>query len=410
MHTLFVHQNFPAQFGHIAAHLVKEHGHQCTFVSEKTSGVYGGVERLQYRIKGGAREETHYCGRTFENQLWHSAAVMEALKNRPDIQPDLIVGHSGFLSTLFLRELYDAPQISYFEYFYRTKHSDMDFRTDLPEVGFAERIRSRVRNAGLLLDPDNCDAGYSPTTWQRNQLPSEYHDKIVPIFDGIDTTFWKPVELTSRNIGGWDIPTDKRVVTYVSRGMESIRGFDIFMKVAKRICDEHSDVVFVVVGEDRVAYGGDLRFTEGKSFKQWVLAQDEYDLNRILFLGRIPPTELVRLFSLTDLHLFWTVPFVLSWSLFDALACGATVLASDTGPVRELIQDQQNGMLTDFFDVDRWVNQTNTILDAPEDLTNLGTAGVETIRNQYSMDVCLPQLLALYQATVNRYSGKSEDA
>jgi glycosyltransferase involved in cell wall biosynthesis len=410
MHTLFVHQNFPAQFGHIAAHLVKEHGHQCTFVSEKTSGVYGGVERLQYRIKGGAREETHYCGRTFENQLWHSAAVMEALKNRPDIQPDLIVGHSGFLSTLFLRELYDAPQISYFEYFYRTKNSDMDFRTDLPEVRFAERIRSRVRNAGLLLDLDNCDAGYSPTTWQRNQLPSEYHDKIVPIFDGIDTTFWKPVELTSRNIGGWDIPTDKRVVTYVSRGMESIRGFDIFMKVAKRICDERSDVVFVVVGEDRVAYGGDLRFTEGKSFKQWVLAQDEYDLNRILFLGRIPPTELVRLFSLTDLHLFWTVPFVLSWSLFDALACGATVLASDTGPVRELIQDQQNGMLTDFFDVDRWVNQTNTILDAPEDLTNLGTAGVETIRNQYSMDVCLPQLLALYQATVNRYSGKSEDA
>lgn len=410
MHTLFVHQNFPAQFGHIAAHLVKEHGHQCTFVSEKTSGVYGGVERLQYRIKGGAREETHYCGRTFENQLWHSAAVMEALKNRPDIQPDLIVGHSGFLSTLFLRELYDAPQISYFEYFYRTKNSDMDFRTNLPEVGFAERIRSRVRNAGLLLDLDNCDAGYSPTTWQRNQLPSEYHDKIVPISDGIDTTFWKPVELTSRNIGGWDIPTDKRVVTYVSRGMESIRGFDIFMKVAKRICDERSDVVFVVVGEDRVAYGGDLRFTEGKSFKQWVLAQDEYDLNRILFLGRIPPTELVRLFSLTDLHLFWTVPFVLSWSLFDALACGATVLASDTGPVRELIQDQQNGMLTDFFDVDRWVNQTNTILDAPEDLTNLGTAGVETIRNQYSMDVCLPQLLALYQATVNRYSGKSEDA
>lgn len=109
MHVLFVHQNFPAQFGHVASNLVKEYGHRCTFVSEKPAGNFGGIECIQYVLRGGARESTHFCSRTFENQIWHSAAVFEALRARPDIKPDLIVGHSGFLTTTFLRELYDAP-------------------------------------------------------------------------------------------------------------------------------------------------------------------------------------------------------------------------------------------------------------------------------------------------------------
>ncbi|APZ91674.1 glycosyltransferase [Fuerstiella marisgermanici] len=400
MHVLFVHQNFPAQFGHIAAHLVKQHGHRCTFVSEKPSGHVGGIERIQYSVTGGARASTHFCSRTFENQIWHSAAVMDALKNRPDIQPDLIVGHTGFLSTVFLRELYDVPQINYFEFFYRTQNSDIDFRSDLPQCGQEERIRARIRNAALLLDLDNCDAGYSPTVWQRNQLPKEFHTKVQPIFDGIDTSFWKPVDVVSRTIAGLNIPADMKVVTYVSRGMESIRGFDIFMKVAKRLCDMRSDVVFIVVGEDRIAYGGDARFTNGKTFKQWVLERDDYDLNRIRFTGRIAPTDLVRLFSLSDLHLFLTAPFVLSWSLFDALACGATVLASSTGPVMELVNHEQNGLLTDFFDVDSWVEAAAAVLDEPQAFAHLGAAGVETVRRQFSMDVCLPKLLDMYARTL----------
>ena len=119
MHVLFVHQNFPAQFGHIADYLAQHHGFRCTFVSEKPAGQVGGIERIQYKIQGGATKQNHYCSRTFENAIWHTHAVYEALKARPDIKPDLIVGHSGFGSTLFLRELYDCPIINYFEYFYR---------------------------------------------------------------------------------------------------------------------------------------------------------------------------------------------------------------------------------------------------------------------------------------------------
>ena len=244
MHVLFVHKNFPAQFGHIAKYLSRDHGFRCTFVSEKAPGTMAGTERIQYRWTGGARAETNVCSRTFENQIWHSEAVLNALQERPDIQPDLIVGHSGFASTLFLRELYDCPIINYFEYFYRTKNSDMDFRHDLPASDLAARMRARARNAMLLLDLENCDVGYSPTQWQRDQLPQEFHGKVATIFDGIDTSIWHPIDDAPRRIGGWDIPPDKKVVTYVSRGMESMRGFDQFMKFAKRICDHRSDVIF----------------------------------------------------------------------------------------------------------------------------------------------------------------------
>ena len=179
-----------------------------------------------------------------------------------------------------------------------------------------------------------------------------------------------------------------------------MRGFDIFMRIAKRLCDQRDDVLFVVVGEDRVAYGGDQRFTEGKTFKHWVLGQDDYDLERILFLGRIPTEELAQLFSITDLHIYLTAPFVLSWSLMDALSCGAKVLASDTAPLREMVTPGENGLLFDFFDVESAVEQASQVLDRPAEYEGMGTRASQIIREKYSMDVCLPQILQLYDSVV----------
>ncbi len=398
MHVLFVHKNYPAQFGHIARHLIDQHGFRCTFASEKPPAQWHGLERIQYVNPAGATAKTHFCSRTFENQVWHSQGLFDALQARPDIHPDLIVGHSGFVSTIYLRELYDCPIINYFEFFYHTRNSDLDFRHDLPAYGTPELLRARTRNAIFLLELNDCDRGYSPTEFQRNQLPQEYRQKVTTIFDGIDTNLWKPLEHPDRLIGGWQLPTDKKIVTYVSRGMEAMRGFDIFMRIAKRICDQRADVLFVVVGEDRVAYGGDHRFTDGKTFKQWVLSKDQYDLDRILFLGRVPPHQLAQLFSISDLHFYLTAPFVLSWSLMDALACGATVMGSDTEPVREMITDGVNGLLFDFFDIDAAVVRANEVLDDPKLFRSLGTAATESIRSQYSLDVCLPKMLELYRS------------
>jgi glycosyltransferase involved in cell wall biosynthesis len=396
MHVLFIHQNFPAQFGHVAAYLVTTQGFRCTFVSRQAPGTDGGIERIQYQPRGGATKHTHYCSRTFENAVWHSHAVFEALQARPDVKPDLVVAHSGFLSTVFLRELYDCPIVNYFEYFYRTRGSDLDFRPDFPSPE-VNRLRARARNAALLLDLENCDAGYSPTFWQRDRLPRLFHDKVRVIFDGIDTRLWRPLSGVPRRLAGRAIPDDVRIVTFVSRGMESIRGFDIFMKMARALCARRQDVYFVVVGQDRVCYGADQQVTGTRSFKDWVLAQGGYDLSRFLFAGLVPTAALVRLFALSDLHVYLTVPFVLSWSLLNALACGTTVLASDTAPVREVIAHGQNGLLADFFDVEALAEAAGRVLDAPGDYKHLGRSGIEMIRERYDLDVCLPRMLDLYQ-------------
>jgi glycosyltransferase involved in cell wall biosynthesis len=399
MHILFVHKNFPAQFGHIARYLIKNHQYRCSFVCELPPGNIDGIERLQYEIQGGATKASHYCSRTFENATWHAHSVYETMKANPQIKPDLVVGHSGFGSTAFLADLYDCPIVNYFEYYYRSKGSDLDFRHEYP-VKELDKLRSRTRNSMILVDLQTCTRGYSPTGWQLSLMPSEYEYKLESIFDGVDTEIWHRRDVP-RRIGDREIPAGTRIVTYVSRGFESMRGFDIFMKVAKRICDARKDVIFVCVGSDRVCYGGDLNRIEQKTFREHVLAGDDYDLSRFIFTGRVNPPDLANILSMGDLHIYLTVPFVLSWSMMNSLACGATILASNTAPVREMITHGQNGLLADFYDVDRFTELALQVLDAPEAHRKLGQAGIEMIQDRYSLEKCLPRMLDLYQRTLN---------
>ena len=399
MHVLFVHRNFPAQFGHIAARGVAERGWTCTFVSEKPPASVGGVDNVQYRPRGGATERTHYLSRTFENGIWHAAGVYEAMKPvSAAIRPDLIVGHSGWGSTLFLTELWpDAPVIDYFEYFYRPRDSDLDFRPDVP-VAEVDRLRSPARNAMILLDLEYCAAGYSPTRYQHSLMPDAYKPKLRVIHDGIDTSVWHRRELPERRVGSLRLGEGERLVTYVSRGLEMMRGFDVFMRAAKRICDADPKVRFVVVGSDRVAYGGDLRHTGGRSFKDHVLSRDEYDLDRIHFVGNVRPEMLARLLSLSDLHLYLTVPFVLSWSCLNAMACGATMLCSDTEPVREVIADGENGLLCDFFDDAAFAERALEVLADPVgNRERLGAAAARTVAERYALDVTFPVMADFYE-------------
>jgi glycosyltransferase involved in cell wall biosynthesis len=402
MHVLFVHQNFPAQFGHLAGYLTQRHGYRCTFVTEKRSGTVSQIELIGYTPQGGATTHNHYCTRTFENSTRHAIGVYEALKARPDIKPDLIVGHSGFGSTLFLRELYgDTPIINLFEFFYRSKGTDMDFRKEFPPNPM-DYLRSRARNATILLDLDNCNRGYCPTQFQRSLFPQEYQPKLNTIFDGVDTNVWIPMPNLPRVINGVQIPDGMKIVSYATRGMESMRGFDIFMRGANILSKMRKDVIFLIAGQDRVCYGGDAKFTGGKSFKEWVFSQEEYDQSRFMFLGLVPPAELAKLFNLTSVHVYLTVPFVLSWSLVNALSCGATILASDTAPVREMIQHGQNGILFDFFSPESMAELANQLLDRHEEYRPLGHNGAALVREKYSIDVCLPQMVQMYESAIRK--------
>jgi glycosyltransferase involved in cell wall biosynthesis len=400
MHVLFVHQNFPAQFGHIAPHLIKQRGWKITFVSETPSGNVSGIQKIQYKPTGGARASTHYCSRTFENGIAHAHGVFAACKAHPELNPDLIVGHSGFGSTLFLPELFPrTPVVNYFEYYYHPHGSDMDFRPDF-EPAQIDFLRARARNAMVLLDLVNCRAGYSPTHFQRGLFPAELRHKIAVVFDGIETDVFHRRAAVPRRVGDRAIHPSTRIVTYVSRGFESIRGFDIFMRAAKRIYQQFPDAVFVVVGSDRICYGGDEKHIQHKTFRDHVLAQDAYDLSKFVFTGMVPVQTLVDILSLSDLHIYLTVPFVLSWSLLDALACGCTVLASHTAPVREVIRDGSNGMLVDFFDVDGLAEKAAAVLRDPHAYRGLGERGIALVHERYALDVTLPKLIHWFERSI----------
>ncbi len=402
MHVLYVHKNFPAQFGHLAEYLIEHEGFQCTFVSQRPPRASGRIRQIQYKVCGGAHAKTHYCSRSLENFTWHSHAVYETMKAHREVKPDLVVGHSGFGSTLFLAELYDCPIINFCEWYYGPG-GETDFRSEFP-ADELNPLRGRMRNAALLADLECCTAGYSPTNWQRSRLPRPYHHKVETIFDGVDTDLWRRRVAppgAARRIGDREIPPGTPVVTYVSRGFESMRGFDIFMQIAKRICQQRADVVFVCVGTDECRYGADGEFTGGRSFRKYVLEQDEFDLDRFLFTGRVPTRELAGILSLSDLHVYLTVPFVLSWSVINALACGCTVLASDTEPVREVIHHGVNGLLAPFYDVEGFVALALQVLDDPQAYGSLGEAAVEMIHRRYSLRAIAPKMLDLYQRTVS---------
>jgi glycosyltransferase involved in cell wall biosynthesis len=394
MQVLFVHPNFPAQFGPILSRLRGRPDVRCVFASKNASGVRDGVRCIRFDVKGGATRATHYCSRTFENATWNAWGVYEACKAAADLKPDLIVGHSGFGTTIFLRELYDCPVVNHIEYFYRPHGSDLDFRPDFPPLPI-NFLRSRTRNAMILLDLEASAAAYTPTQWQWSLLPEVWRPKVEVIHDGIDTDAWRR-RAVPRRVGTETIDDGTRIVTYVSRGLEAMRGFDVFVRVANRIAAEMPNVVFIVVGSDRVHYGDDLRHTGAKSFREHVLATEKPDLRRFRFLGTLPAAQLADLFSISDLHVYLTVPFVLSWSLLNAMACECTVLGSDTAPVREVIKHGKTGLLADFFDADALATEALRALRDPAVYRALGSAAREEVEARFGLDRTFPRVWDLF--------------
>ena len=411
MHVLYVHQNFPAQFGHIAQHLVKKLGWECSFVSLTPGGKDAGINKIQYQTRGGATVKNHYCTRTFENCVWHCDGVYRAMAEHPEIKPDLIVGHSGFGSTLFLRELYSTvPIVNFFEYYYKAHDadSDMDFRKDLSwPVSELKYLRSRCRNAMILLDLQTCQAAYTPTQFQRSRFPEELQEKIQVIFDGVDRSIYHgydealrpaPSARGVRQVAGVSVAPSTRIVTYVSRGFESMRGFDIFMRSAKIIAQRYAGVRFIVVGSGKMSYGGDEEhIAPFKTFKEWALSREQYDLSNFTFIEHLDQVELAKLLAATDLHIYLTVPFVLSWSMMDALSCGAVVLGSETAPVKEMIRHGENGLLADFFSPEDFADKAVEVLKDPAAARPLGRAAEKMIVERYSLEAVVPQMVAMYE-------------
>lgn len=404
MHVLFIHDAFPAQFGRLALELTKRYGWKCGFLIQSLSScptptveMLQSLEIIQVPLTDEHKSDEGTPWPTiYGKYLDQCQGLFEVLRARSGLRPDLIVAHGGRgAPSLFLRDVVDCPIAVYCEYFFATSHSDISYRIDLPPAEPAPFF-PRCINAPTLVSLVDADAGYSATRWQKESFPKRFHSKIDVGFDGVDTDLYRPGP-APRKIGERTIPAETKVVTYVARGLESIRGFDLFMKVADRIARQRADVVFVVVGGEEVHYGWDKLHTGAPSFKQWVLDRGNYDLSRFLFLGRIFPEALADVLRISDLHIHLTAPFVLSWSLFNAMSSGCVVLGSDVAPVREVVEPGVNGLVEPLFDVDRLTDAALRVLADPAGHAPLARAARGTIEKYYGIDTCIPALKSIFE-------------
>jgi glycosyltransferase involved in cell wall biosynthesis len=399
MHVMFIHPNFPAQFGHVAMHLSTRLGWPCTFVTGvDTSSAQLPFSRVTYRLGSAPQESNDPSKLTIHTE--GALSVYASLKGLPQIQPDLVVGHMTYGTLLYLKVLYPkAKFIGYYELMPPPFWSEaMALRKEYPPPEHTRLFNATFHAMNLLQTPV-VDAAYTPTQFQFNNAPDDLKSKLRVIFDGVDADFlcrkMLPRPFTFRGV---TIGPNTRVVTFASRGLESIRGFDVFMKVAKRISREISDVIFLIAGDERTYYGHELHHMGGRSFKQVVLSQDSYDPRQFVFLGSIPPQDLATLFSLSDLHIYLTVPFVLSWSMIWSMAAGCTILGSRTAPVMESIDDGVQGLLADFHDVDALTDKALQVLRNPQAHRHLGEAAHQRVLERYEVTRCISELVKLFEA------------
>ncbi|NEO98878.1 MAG: glycosyltransferase [Symploca sp. SIO2E9] len=402
MKILFLHPNFPAQFRHLAVALAKNNHHQIVFGTKRREGTLPGVNKVLYAPSRQTRPETHHYVRPLENAVLEGQAVYrmaEKLKSQGFI-PDIVYGHSGWGPTLFIKDAFPkATLLCYFEWFYHAHGSDADFDPS-EQLNADDEARIRTKNAPILLDLYGCDRGLSPTYWQRQQFPPEFHSKLAVCHDGINTEFFQPqpgAKLVLPRIN-LDLSQVEELITYVARGMEPYRGFPQFMETIGILQQRRPHCHAVIVGENRVAYGKTL--PDGKTYKELMLEKIPLDLDRVHFTGLLPYPEYLQVLQASSVHVYLTRPFVLSWSMLESLGAGCLVVASNTPPVTEVIQDGVNGLLVNFFSPQEIADRVEEALDHPNRMEQIRAKAREIIQENYNLAQLLPQHLQWVQQAV----------
>ena len=344
--VLFVHEGFPGQYCHVAAALARRPDHQVVFLTRQRAGGLPGVRKLIYTPARLPRRGTHRYLQAAEAAVLSGQAAYRACATirQSGFVPDVVCAHAGFGPGLFIRDLFpDVRLVGLFEWYYRAQASDADyFAAGAVDADAAARLR--MRNATLLLELAQCDVGICPTAFQRAQFPSLVQPRLVQLHDGIDTAFFAP----GRGCvpAGLPIPDDAPVVTYATRGLEPYRGFGQFIEAAALVLRQRPDLHVVVAGADAVFYGAR---SAGGSHQAAALATiREADRPRLHFTGSLAQPALRDLFRRSTVHVYLTVPFVLSWSILEAMACGCLLVAADTAPVQEVAADGVEALLVDF--------------------------------------------------------------
>jgi glycosyltransferase involved in cell wall biosynthesis len=412
---LFIHQNFPGQYPHLAQILAQQ-GHQVIGLGESANlqnrPDLPGVTRIGYPTPQPGSEGTHPYLRNFEGQVRRGQQVARSLLNLKDkgFIPDAIYAHPGWGETLYIKDIFpDVPLVGLFEFYYHGRGQDVGFDPEFtnPQRELDNLCRIRTKNVNHLLALEAVDWGICPTQYQKSVMPINFHPKLSVIHDGINTEVACPnnnAQLTLQQEGQpLVLDRNSEVISFVNRNLEPYRGYHTFMRCLPRLLQERPQAHVVIVGGNDVSYGSHA--PTGQTWKDIFLdeVREQIDLSRVHWVGKIPYRQLIELFQLARVHVYLTYPFVLSWSMLEAMSCGCLVVGSRTAPVEEVIRDGENGLLVDFFDPDDIVNRVLSVLTHPNHLQTLRTAARQTILERFDLQgVCLPQQLQLLETVLSR--------
>ena len=396
---LFIHQNFPGQFIHVAGQLAQD-GHDVVALGIAGREV-SGVRYIRYNVQAAGDRTKVALALDFETKVIRGLAcakAMETLKVEGFV-PDLIVGHPGWGETLFCKDVWPAVRLMVFaEFFYNPTGADYAFDPEFSRDTPLARARLRIKNTVHLHALSAADCGYSPTHWQHRQLPPEYRDKVRVVFDGIDTQVAAPDENAFVTLAGKQLKLTRKneVITFVNRNLEPYRGFHLFMRALPEILRERPKAHCIIVGNDEVSYGSPA--PGGGSWRTRMLKEVGHLLpaNRVHFVGSLPYADYLRVLQVSSCHVYLTYPFVLSWSCLEAMSAGCAVVAGRTPPVEEVIEHGRDGLLVDFFDTAALVSQVVLVLGHRSEAAALGEAARRRVIERYDLFTrCLPVLTAL---------------
>lgn len=399
---LFVHQNFPGQYVHLARHLAASPENEVVFITQRADAGLPGVRKIVYRPHRAVTPHIHPYLRDSEAAVLNAQAVARVALDlkRSGFTPDVMVGHNGWGEIWYLKDIFPtAPLLGYFEFFYQVHGADVGFDpTDTVRVDTAPRIRTK--NTGNLLGLNAADFGQCPTHWQRSTYPTIYQPKLSVVHEGVDTSIVAPCPDARLNVPGTSIvlSAEDEVVTYVARNLEPYRGFPSFMRSLPAILAARPKAQVLIVGGDEVSYGSSL--LAGQTYRQQLLDElgDSLDLSRVHFLGKVPYATFLKILQISRAHVYLTYPFVLSWSMLEAMAAGCLVIASRTSPVEDVVRDGENGVMVDFFDPQAIASRVFEALSDPGAFAAIRKRARQTILERYDLrTLALPAQLRLIE-------------
>lgn len=404
MRFLFIHQNFPAQFKFLAPALAADKNNQVLALHMRADlpEVWQGVKTYRYGAKRGTTANIHPWVIDMETKVIRGEAAFQAalqLKQN-GFTPDLIVAHCGWGESLFVKDVWPTAKLAiYSEFYYHANGADVGFDPEFP-TSLADQCRIRVKNTNNLLHFEVADAGISPTYWQASTFPEAFRSKITVVHDGIDTKAIQPnpdVQLNFTNSKNQPVSFNRNdeIITFVARNLEPYRGYHIFMRALPQILQQSPNAKVLIIGADGVSYGKEA--PKGQTWKNIFLdeVKDQLDLSRVFFLGQVPYAQFISLLQLSKVHIYLTYPYVLSWSLLEAMSAGCSIVASDTPPLKEAIVDGETGRLVNFFDGKALANVVTELLRDRQQAERLSkNARAFAVANYDLQGICLPKQLA----------------